>query len=133
MSNCLVEKTLLIDDSEIDLFIQKRLLEHYHFANELVTYRSAGEALEWLQNNCENGVPEIIFLDLNMPEIDGFAFMENFKTLPKSIIQNSRIVVLTSSDNQRDRQHVMAEKSVIQYITKPLKNTDIEELRLRLA
>ena len=46
----LVEKTVLIDDSDIDLFIQRRFLEVYNFSNELLLYKSAEEALGWLKN-----------------------------------------------------------------------------------
>ncbi len=46
----LVDKTVLIDDSDIDLFIQRRFLEVYDFSNELLLYKSADEALNWLRN-----------------------------------------------------------------------------------
>ena len=78
----LVDKTVLIDDSDIDLFIQRRFLEVYDFSNELLLYKSADEALNWLRNASHNQAPDIIFLDLNMPEVDGFSFLKNFKDLP---------------------------------------------------
>ena len=81
----LVEKTVLIDDSDIDLFIQRRFLEVYNFSNELFLYKSAEEALGWLQNINGESAPDIIFLDLNMPEIDGFSFLKNFRDLPEKV------------------------------------------------
>ena len=125
----LVEKTVLIDDSDIDLFIQRRFLEVYNFSTELLLYKSAEEALGWLRSINGESAPDIIFLDLNMPEIDGFSFLKNFKDLPEKIKIKSKIVVLTSSNSSKDREQVFAFKNVIQFITKPLKQTDIEELK----
>ena len=97
MAKASVQKTVLIDDSDIDLFIQKRFLELYHFSEELVMYKSANEALNALKS--EPVAPDIIFLDLNMPDSDGFTFLTHFNTLPDHVVGKSRIVVLTSSES----------------------------------
>jgi len=120
---------MLIDDSDIDLFIQRRFLEVYNFSTELLLYKSAEEALSWLRKATIKQAPDIIFLDLNMPEVDGFSFLKNFKDLPEPIKAKSKIVVLTSSNSAKDRTQAFTFKNVIQFITKPLKQTDIEELR----
>ena len=125
----LVEKTVLIDDSDIDLFIQRRFLEVYNFSNELLLYKSAEEALGCLKDINGEAAPDIIFLDLNMPEIDGFSFLKNFKDLPEKIKTKSKIVVLTSSNSSKDREQAFSFKNVIQFITKPLKQADIEDLK----
>jgi CheY-like chemotaxis protein len=75
--------------------------------------------------------PDVIFLDLNMPDVDGFSFLENFNTLPESIRQKTKIVVLTSSNNKKDKELVFTNQNVIQFITKPLKQADIEDLKKR--
>jgi two-component system nitrate/nitrite response regulator NarL len=125
----LVKKTVLIDDSDIDLFIQRRFLEVYNFSDQLVQYKSAREALEWLRNINGEMPPEVIFLDLNMPELDGFGFLKLFESLPEKILENSKIVVLTSSNSTQDRELVFENRNVIQFITKPLKQSDIEDLQ----
>jgi CheY-like chemotaxis protein len=125
----LVEKTVLIDDSDIDLFIQRRFLEVYNFSNELVLYKSAEAALDWLQGINGEAAPDIIFLDLNMPESDGFSFLQSFIALPEKIKTKSKIVVLTSSNSVKDKEQAFTFKNVIQFITKPLKQSDIEELK----
>lgn len=125
----LVDKTVLIDDSDIDLFIQRRFLEVYNFSNQLVLYKSAEEALEWLKAANNDAPPDIIFLDLNMPEIDGFSFLKKFVLLPEPVKLKSKIVVLTSSNNAKDRETAFSFNNVIQFITKPLKQTDIEDLK----
>ena len=129
MNKSLVDKTVLIDDSDIDLFIQRRFLEVYNFSNELLLYKSAEEALQWLKNVNGDNAPDVIFLDLNMPESDGFSFLKDFKELPEKVLAKSKIVVLTSSNSTKDREHAFSFTNVVQFITKPLKQTDIETLK----
>lgn len=125
----LVEKTLLIDDSDIDLFIQRRFLEVYNFSSELQVFKSAEDALSLLKEVTVGEVPDIIFLDLNMPESDGFSFLRQFKELPAWVRDKAKVVVLTSSNSSKDRDQAFSFAYVIQFITKPLKQTDLEELR----
>lgn len=129
----LVEKTMLIDDSEIDLFIHRRFLELCDFSKELVVYKSAESALDWLKNLNEDTPPNVIFLDLNMPVVDGFSFLNLFTNLPDKIREHSRIVVLTSSNSVTDREQVFLYKNVVHMITKPMKQSDIDTLRTLVA
>jgi two-component system, NarL family, nitrate/nitrite response regulator NarL len=129
----LVDKTMLIDDSDIDLFIHRRFLELCNFSRELVTYRSAESALEWLRNLNGDRPPNVIFLDLNMPVVDGFSFLNLFNQLPEKIRNHTRIVVLTSSNSVTDREQVFLYKNVIQMITKPIKQSDIDALRILVS
>lgn len=128
----MVNVTLLIDDSDIDLFIQRRFLEVYHFSQTLITYKSADEALNWL-GSLNTGFPDVIFLDLNMPKTDGFAFLEKFAGLPETVTANSKIIILTSSNSKADVDKAMVNKNVVHFITKPIKQSDIEELKAKFA
>ncbi len=130
MNQSLVEKTILIDDSDIDLFIQRRFLEVYNFSDTLVLYNSAEDALGWLKEMKGEAAPDVIFLDLNMPEIDGFSFLNDFKNLPPEILSKCKIVVLTSSNSAKDREQAFSFENVIQFITKPIKQSDIEDLKM---
>jgi two-component system, NarL family, nitrate/nitrite response regulator NarL len=132
MSN-LVDKALLIDDSEIDLFIQRRFLEVFNFSRQLQAFASAKEALAWLRQQEPQALPQLIFLDLNMPDVDGFGFLLNFAELPEDVRSNIRVVILTSSNSSNDLDRALAFKNVVHFITKPLKQSDIETLRLKLA
>ncbi|HET9486698.1 MAG TPA: response regulator [Chryseosolibacter sp.] len=125
-----VNKVMLIDDSDLDLFIHRRLLELSNFSRELISCKSAERALESLKNLNGAEPPNIIFLDLNMPVIDGFSFLKLFSQLPENVTKTSRIVVLTSSNASTDREQVFLYENVIHMITKPIKQTDIEELRM---
>jgi two-component system, NarL family, nitrate/nitrite response regulator NarL len=124
-----VDKAMLIDDSEIDLFIHRRFLELCNFSKELISYRSAESALDWLRNLNGTPGPDFIFLDLNMPVIDGFSFLTHFSALPEKVRDRTQIVVLTSSSSASDRDQVFLYKNVVRMITKPIKRTDIDSLR----
>ncbi|MBX2969492.1 MAG: response regulator [Cyclobacteriaceae bacterium] len=123
-----VDNTILIDDSEIDLFIQRRFLEVYAFTRNIITYKSAQEAIDALQQPNVT-VPDIIFLDLNMPNIDGFGFLQSLHSLAPGIQENTRIIVLTSSNNKKDKDEAFKYRNVVHYITKPIKQSDIEHLK----
>lgn len=132
MSN-LVDKVVLIDDSEIDLFIQRRFLEVFNFSRQLETFASAKEALHWLSALDPSSMPQIIFLDLNMPDVDGFGFLLSFSKLPAAKRDGIRVVILTSSNSRSDLDKALAFENVVHFITKPLKQSDIETLKLKLA
>lgn len=132
MSN-LVEQIILIDDSEIDLFIQRRFLEVFNFGKQLKTFVSARTALDWLSTANVTNIPQLIFLDLNMPDIDGFGFLLQFSKLPNAVREGIRIVILTSSNSRTDLDKALAFENVVHFITKPLKQSDIESLKLKLA
>lgn len=132
MSNSM-DQIILIDDSEIDLFIQRRFLEVFNFSKQLKTFVSARTALDWLSTTNGVDVPQLIFLDLNMPDIDGFGFLLQFSQLPPALRENIRIVILTSSNSRSDLDKALAFENVVHFITKPLKQSDIEALKLKLA
>lgn len=77
----LVDKIMLIDDSEIDLFIHRRFIELGNFSKELVSYKSAEAAFNSLRNLNGDSPPNIIFLDLNIFVVDGFSFLNRFAGL----------------------------------------------------
>jgi two-component system nitrate/nitrite response regulator NarL len=64
-----------------------------------------------------------------MPDVDGFSFLNTFRQLPKKILDKSKIVVLTSSNSAKDREQAFTFSNVVQFITKPLKQADIDELK----
>lgn len=113
---------MLVDDNDTDNFISKRIIELTGFANEVVTKNSGKSALEYLKEN-QNDVsklPDLIFLDINMPIVDGFIFLYEFGQMPASIHQKCRISVLSSSDNKRDIDRIVGNEYVIKFTTKPL-------------
>ena len=123
---------MLIDDNETDNFISKRIIELTNFANQVEVASSGQQALEYLNAHAstEEKLPNLIFLDINMPVMDGFMFLYEFENLPSTVRNKSRVVILSSSDNKRDIDKIINNKSVIQYITKPLNQSALQSIKL---
>src|SRR5690606_38258261 len=92
---------LLVDDDYVNNFVTERLLRKSGIAIEIKAVRNGEEALTYLTEEI-NYCPDLILLDINMPEMDGINFLKNFKkmVLDKSI----RIILLTSSVNPKDKE-----------------------------
>jgi CheY-like chemotaxis protein len=117
----MVHNILLIDDSDVDNFISKRLLTQRDISEDITTVYSAQDALNYLDELQKNfqSFPEIILLDLNMPGMDGFEFMELFSSYPFDIIKSVRIFILSSSSNPKDIHKAKRIRYVKDYFIKP--------------
>ncbi len=119
---------LLIDDNDTDNFISRRVIELTEFAERVIVKSSGQQALDYLQENAQspNEIPDLIFLDINMPIMDGFMFLYEFETLPPEIQQKPKVIILSSSEDRRDVDKIITNKAVVKYITKPLTQNDLE-------
>ncbi len=122
------KNVMLVDDNEIDIFINKKVIEFSGYASEIIVCQTASEALDLLDSNEHQSLPDIIFLDLNMPVIDGFKFLFSYAQLHENIKNEMKVVVLTSSDNLRDKEKIAANPDVYDFISKPLTDKKVEEL-----
>ena len=95
--------TLLVDDDETTNFVNQMLLEHAGVTEQVLTAHNGQEALELILQQCQGGVcPELILLDINMPVMNGFEFLEEFRQLEFSNKQSVVIIMLTTSLNPND-------------------------------
>jgi len=115
-------KALLIDDNEIDNFINKKLLLKTRFASDIVEKKSASSALEYLKTTVSepDNIPDVIFLDIMMPVMDGFDFLDEYDLLPDSIKNHSRIIMLSSTESFKDLNRANSNKYVYKFLNKPL-------------
>jgi len=113
---------MLVDDNELDNFINKKLVEADGFAGGVSIHPSAESALTYLKNNAGSAdmIPDIIFLDIMMPEMDGFGFLDEFDKLPDAVKSKSRIVMLSTSDSFKDLNRANQNKYVKRFLNKPL-------------
>ncbi|WNH12463.1 response regulator [Thalassobellus suaedae] len=121
--NC---KVLLIEDDESTNFIHKLVLKSagIEFVDEAL---NGMDACNYLENIC----PDIIFLDINMPVMDGWEFLK--EKYERSLCQHVKIAMLTSSLRPEDRKKAKNYSSIIAYYEKPLTLDKIEELKKKLA
>ena len=87
-----LKKILLIDDDEITCFLEKSLLEDLEVAEEIVCIDGGHEALEYIQECLRSGSsPSLIFLDINMPGMDGFEFLERLDSL--EVLKSGKLIL----------------------------------------
>lgn len=120
-------KVLLIDDNKTDLFINETIIKSLLLSKEIMQEQSARNAIEFLKNVKKlTDAPDMIFLDLNMPGMDGFQFLTEFNRLSEFVKSKCKIIVVTSSASKDDKHQALMNKNVVRYITKPL---DVYHLR----
>ena len=125
---------MLVDDSDTDNFINKRILELASFGYRIEIKNSGKSALEYLESmkDDQENIPDVLFLDINMPVVSGFVFLYEFEKLPKEVKQKCKIVVLTSSEDQRDIKKIMDNQLVKLYLTKPLNEDSLTRVKQQL-
>jgi CheY-like chemotaxis protein len=116
-----MKNVLLVDDDNIANFLSTKTLERMGYANQIDTALNGQEALS-LFNEYYQGtrqLPDLILLDINMPIMDGFEFLEAFRKLRLPRIEEVRVVIVTTSIHPNDLERAKA-LGVKHYLTKPL-------------
>ncbi|QCW99192.1 response regulator [Aggregatimonas sangjinii] len=126
-----IDTVFIIDDDPITVFGIKKILTNVVVCKTVSTYMNGKLAIDDIKENINNGnVPQIIFLDINMPIMDGWQFLEEFLKLP--ITQKVRINIVTSSIDQADRDRWEFYKSqshhLITFNSKPIKKSDMGKI-----
>jgi CheY-like chemotaxis protein len=126
-----VNMVMLVDDNETDNFIHRRVIELTEFTGNIVIKDTGRAALDYLNlyKDKKESLPDIIFLDLNMPVLDGFGFLSEFQKFSEEVKNKCKIVILTSSNNKNDFDHVKKYGFVKNYFTKPLSEESLYNIR----
>lgn len=127
-----LDLVMLVDDNDTDNFISKRIIEITKFSKGVEVKSSGKTALDYLkenQNNIEK-IPSLIFLDINMPIVDGFVFLYEFEKFNELVRNKCKVIILSSSDNKRDIDKIVNNNHVIKFITKPLTEIALDEIKL---
>ena len=121
---------MLVDDNDTDNFISKRIIVITKFSENVIVKNSGKSALDYLVENKEfpDAIPDIIFLDINMPIVDGFVFLYEYEKFSNSVKDKCRVIILSSSDNKRDIDKIVNNDFVIKFVTKPLTEKTLEEI-----
>ncbi len=128
----ILDIVMLVDDNDTDNFISKRIIEITKFANSVEVKNSGKSALDYLKEheNTPSMLPSLIFLDINMPIVDGFVFLYEFEKFNDNVKDKCKVIILSSSDNKRDIDKIVNNNHVIKFITKPLTEVALEEVKL---
>jgi CheY-like chemotaxis protein len=118
---------LIVDDDDVTIFLHKKILLKSNFHQNPSSFGNGRLALEFLLSQKDREVMHFILLDINMPVMNGWEFLDAVKELQSPL--NMKVIVLTSSANKEDRMKAADYPIVISYIEKPVKVETFEALK----
>jgi CheY-like chemotaxis protein len=121
---------VLVDDNETTSFLNNRLLGRLALAEKVTTFTRAEEASQFLWSDAQTAptpTPDLVFVDLKMPGMSGFDFLEQYNQLPAAVQERTVVAVLTTSMHSADTARV-AQYPNVEYLTKPLTEEKLQRL-----
>ncbi|MDO6389103.1 response regulator [Pontibacter sp. BT731] len=130
----MLDLVLLVDDDDTTNYLNKRLLTDMKVSREIRVLKNGREAIDYLSKACgekpEAGFkcPDLIFLDIKMPMMDGFEFLEEYQRKGLDAGDHVIILMLTSSASFYDLERIKSFKKVKKHFSKALTNHDVKEI-----
>lgn len=132
----MLDKILCVDDDAITLMLCKKVIVKTGFSKETVTAQNGEEALKYFDNITENTnnttLPQLIFLDLNMPILGGWEFLDIFSEPKYSSFNKTKIVVLSSTIDPEDLEKAKKYPMVIDFLSKPISVSMLDYLNSKI-
>ena len=122
-----IKNLFLVDDDEIFAFLTKRTIEETHLVDQIKIFSNGQDAIDFLEKAAGNKdlLPEVILLDIHMPILDGWGFLEEFILLQPSIGKKITIYVVSTSISPFDLERAKDISEVSDYIIKPITKTGL--------
>lgn len=116
------ETVMIIDDNLVDLYIISRMVTKNNFGKNVLHYTEAQEAMKYLHENQNNisKLPQIIFVDIYMPLMSGFEFLEVYDTLSATLKNYCKTYVISSTIDNEDIARSSNNKNVVSFHVKPI-------------
>jgi CheY-like chemotaxis protein len=135
----MLEQILCIDDDPITLMLCKKVISKSSFSKEIITAQNGEEALHYFNtlkyNNNKsktNKKPELIFLDLNMPVMGGWEFLDHFTSSDYSEFNKASVIVLSSTIDPDDLAKAKKYPIIIDFLSKPITQAMLEYLKKKI-
>lgn len=124
-----LQRILVIDDDELNNFAIGKFLESYIAPSNIVVQTNGWEAIEHLERckQKKETAPDIIFVDLSMPDMDGFEFLGYYQKNFHEALPNTKLMILTCSTRDSDEKKALAYSCVSDYLSKPLSDEKMNE------
>lgn len=126
-----VQKAFLVDDDEINNFICVNIIQKMGFADEVTAFESGSDALSKLEELAKEHpeqLPQVLFLDINMPIMNGWDFLEEYTKIKKEHSFSMSLFMLSSSIYQADVDKSKEYDDVTDFVTKPLREDSLNEI-----
>lgn len=120
-------RTLIVDDDPIYTMLMKKLLESNGFNPPPRSFDNGQLALDYLKENHQSNEAHVIFLDINMPVLNGWEFLDEISDLASR--DKTFVLIVSSSINQTDMDRANNNKYVIRYLAKPILSNTVVELK----
>ncbi|WP_291906185.1 response regulator [Chitinophaga sp. CB10] len=126
----LIDMIFIVDDDPIHQQIAKIMIERQGISSNIRVFSDAQEVLDYFRENTKEAaaLPDLILLDLNMPVMDGWEFLDEYAGFQAELPKSIKIFVLTSSIDEKDKERVRSYSFVSGYLTKPLSKEIISHL-----
>nr|WP_315145635.1 response regulator [uncultured Flavobacterium sp.] len=131
----MLETILFIDDDLITLMLCKMVISKASFSKEIATAKNGEEALKYfdtLKTTNSINKPQLIFLDLNMPVMNGWEFLDSFNTEEYAAFQKTKIVILSSTIDPADLERSKKYPMVIDFLSKPITKEMLDYLKEKI-
>ena len=132
----MLDSILFIDDDPITLMLCKMVIKKASFSNEIATSKNVEEALQYFDtlkqidsNNEFKKQPELIFLDLNMPVMGGWEFLDSFSTSDYADYNKTKVIILSSTIDPEDLEKSKKYPMVIDFLSKPISKEMLEYVK----
>jgi CheY-like chemotaxis protein len=116
------EKVMIIDDNTTDLYVCSRMITKNNFGEKVLKYSVASDALKYLQDNQDHfsELPQIIFVDIYMPIMSGFEFMEAYNKLSANLKNHCKVYIISSTIDSEDIVRSRTDINVVSFQVKPI-------------
>lgn len=125
---------LLVDDDEIIVYLTQRIISETKLVELMNVFRNGKEAYDYISENRKNpdALPEIIFLDISMPIMNGWEFLDHFHKIKPEVEKSITIYVITSSTSSEDMNRARQISEVHDYLIKPVTKANFIEIISKL-
>lgn len=129
------DSVCIIDDDHIFIYGVKRLMEETSFCDDLIVYQNGQDALNELKDRASQGedLPSIIFLDLNMPMMTGWEFLDEYLQIEDRDPTDSKVYIVSSSIDPKDLLRIKDYNVIRNYILKPVTSDDLQNIIIELS
>lgn len=121
------QEVIIVDDDEMVIFLHKIILKEAGLTDRPVTATNGKEALEYMVKNPKKDEKYLLFLDINMPDMNGWEFLDELKR--KSLEDMTRIIIVSSSIDAQDKKRSWTYSNVVDFVEKPLSTDYCKKLR----